>query len=143
MATNQYERVQQRLVATGQAGIFHAVFYDPETQLARVLDTEVEPATVIAQEINAQFSFPVNNRLTFRYAKTEWSWDLTLIFDQAVSIETFEDTIAATPIRVDATPTSSQIIMELDSSKYDHPLQQESPRGTRAVLSFKARMSPV
>lgn len=143
MATNQYERIQQKLVTTTQAGTFHAIQYDSDTQLVKVLSTQVVPASVIAQEINAEFSQPVRNRQSFRYSKTEWSWELTIVFQEAVSLEAFEDTITATPIRINATSTSSQILLELTSSRYDHPPQQEPQRGTRAVLSFKAQMSPV
>lgn len=143
MATNQYERIQQKLVTTAQTGIFYTVQYDSSTKLVKVLNTQIIPASVIAQEINAEFSIPIRNRQTFRYSKTEWSWELTIVFNQAVSLETFEDTITATPIRINATSTSSQILLELTSSRYDHPPQQEPQRGTRAVLSFKARMSPV
>ena len=83
-------------------------------------------------------------RQSYRLERYQWPWEAKVYFNSAVTVEVYEEYLAANPIflaKVDG--TLQQVIIEMEDASYEHPLQQEPERGTRAVFRFLARINPI
>lgn len=141
-------RVQNALIALGQAGPFYAVSYDKDTKLATEIDVLVDPAVapahVAANETSSAFAEDVRYGRSYRWARSGWTWQLACHFNQEVTGWRAEEEWRSSPpilARDEANGLTHQVTLLLQSASYEHPIKQGPHSGSRFTFIFEARLS--
>lgn len=148
MSSNR-TRIQLALITLAKSGMFFAVKYDPTSGLPITINPYTEqpvtPATALANERSSVFtSDPTQGRRHSRKRRT-WLFDLIIEFDLEASVEFFEESILDQVITL---PTDSDLglpvtFVQLINSSIQHPVKQQSTKGTRAVFTFDAQVGRI
>jgi len=137
MADSQRTRIQNAIIALVTAGTFHPVTYT--AGVASIDDSEsIAPASVLVNEINASFESDKSMGLKLSRKRRGWQFELHLSWNQEVDLSKFEESITEEVPRLAPTSTFGPIFLELDRAKYEHPVQQQGPNGTKATMIFNA-----
>lgn len=142
------ERIQNKLIELAQDGVFLPAQFSPTTGMMKILDLDydqVSPSAVLCDEVNTLATDPRRNRQTGRRERTTWTFELQLVFAQAVSVEVFERELAENVplIKKDETKGLPQVRLNWLDTRYEHPPLQQPSSGTRATMTFEADLSPV
>jgi hypothetical protein len=140
MAT--YKKViHDALVEAGLAGTFPPVVYEGR-DMAVLEDRAVPPSAVLAWETSSRFGLPERHRMTRRQEKFDWQWQLGLEFSHEVVFEVFEEFLCVNQILIPRGDGLRQVTLELMGAEYENPPRQGAVKGSAAVYSFLARVSP-
>lgn len=140
------DRIACVLVDEARAGEFYVVETNANTgKTSTLLSTKAETIETLTNETDANFDITRRHRRTFRDERRTWTWRLVLGFAQEVTIERFEEDLVRRPrvIPRDESLGFPQVTLRLRQTLYDHPVQQDANRGTRAILTFDAQLAPV
>jgi hypothetical protein len=140
MAT--YKKViHDALVEAGSSGTFPPVTYVGR-DMTVLEERTVTPSAVLAWEASSRFGLPERHRMTRRQEKFDWMWQLGLEFSHEVVFEVFEEWLCVNQILIPRGDGLRQVTLELMGAEYEHPARQGSAKGSEAVYSFLARVSP-
>lgn len=137
--------VQQELVRQFTDGDFYPVTYNPVTKLPVTLLGElVQPSSVLTNEIESGFVESESFRRSLRYERTDWIFEVNVVFDREVALDTFEENWNENPpvIPRSGETNNRQITLVLEEAAYEHPPQQEPTTGTRVRYQVRALLSP-
>lgn len=139
-------RIQNALIALGQAGPFYALTYDKTTKLANDIDTGVAtPVTapwVAANEIQSEFGIDPRHGRDRKLKRLTWSWILICRFNEEVTAEEAEKLWLNSPsILARTAQFPGQVTLDLLRTTYTHPTKHESHSGSQFDFTFEARLS--
>ncbi len=165
MALDEHLRVQNALVNLARSGTFYKCAYDQQQRLVMVMDggmppapVEVEPASVLAEQVTKTFAPATRNRRIPRLDRvpstghssrrdvSEWTWELRVAFSDTVLTGTFEAYVAEHPILLPASNSENlrQVTIEIGSVVYDSTPPTQSPRnGTKVTYTVSVTLSPI
>lgn len=139
-------RIQNALKAEALAGPWTLVRYDRDGVASTDENTEVEPDSTLANEIEGSFSEAERNRRDVRVQeRSDWLFQLIVSFSEGEVLgEGFEDRINAGGILLPADKDKGerQITLELDGAQYDHPPQKNPQSGSKVTYTFRAQQAP-
>jgi len=146
--SSQRIAIQNLMYDLSKQGPFYEVSYDPSTRKPVQIDittaTAVEPTSIQVNEIDSKFTV---DKLHGRseILRTDWKFELLLAFKKEVLLEFFEKKLMLTPPRIapDAQKGWKQVTIFIDKARPSHPVQQQSPTGTKVTLAFTARLGRV
>lgn len=73
-----------------------------------------------------------------------WIWVAIIHFDRQVDLDTFEDGLLRSPLRI---PRDSELTQQIDISMldatYEHPPENQPSHGTRVTYRFQADLTPL
>lgn len=135
------ERITNAIIAVARAGVFHPTITDPNTGLARVDETTlVVPAKATCVETSATWRPAKTYRRELVQERQEWQFTLLLSFNQRVSTEEFEESLANTFIRLP--PNSDEnllgVFLRPSRTSYIHPPEQSPNKGSVVAITFEA-----
>ena len=106
------------------------------------LQADAEPTFIKTYETGSEFDKPELNRRSFMRERSSWTWKLRLQFKTEVSLEAFEELIAAEPPTLPATAGLRQVTLLLEGAEPEHPVQHQASQGTQVVYTFEASLGP-
>lgn len=141
---NQSDRIHDSIYGAISAYDFPHVSYDTDTGLrtTSAVDTE-NPKTVLVRQLGSQFIQAMRERRTPRLAEREnWGWVAHVAFDNQVSVEEFELSQLDAPVLLPRTAElDQQVTIWLIETELEHPPEQQSATGTRAIFRYVAQLS--
>lgn len=73
-----------------------------------------------------------------------WIWTASVHFDRQVDLDTFEDMLLRSPLRIARdSELTQQIDISLLDASYEHPPENQSSHGTRVTYRFQADLTPL
>lgn len=134
---SQKARIHAALLQVASLGTFPEVTYDGDG--AMVVGASVPPATILANEISSAHLEQARHwRRGAKQDRNVWKWRLYLAFNQEVTLEVFEDGLAAAPRWIPATSELRQVQLFLKSTTYHHPVTHDATVGTTVTFEFDA-----
>ena len=137
-------RSQNKLIELAQAGRFFAVTYDKNTKKANDVDDTTDPviapASVLANEIQQNFSIdPLMGRKRI-LQRDSWVFQLLCTWDQEVTVEFFEKDLLDPLPRLpdDKANELEDVTLILNRTEVLHPPTQQAANGTAAKFTFEA-----
>lgn len=121
------------LLAYFKAQTYPQVTYDVTTR-ARIVGSNVAPASVECNEIGSTFK-PSLNRRSDRIDHATWSWQVILNFKGEVDFTNLRNALSNVP-----NLNGARVILE--RAKYTHPPRQEPSGGSRAEFVLNVLLRP-
>lgn len=142
MVVMQTERIQSAILEIGRHGPWYRRTYDKVTGEPNVdLAYECVPQSIFVREISAAF-VPAHTKRTFKRDISQWTFEMSMAFQEEVSTETFEERLCDQPPFIPAEAPFRQVQLNLMGKRITHPPQQQPQTGTRAWFTFHAELTP-
>jgi len=93
--------------------------------------------------VSSQFGLAARNRRKQTLERSDWEWELVLVFDGPVVLEQVERSVMnQLPILLPASGDLRQVVVEFQDADYSHPPQGSEANGTAATYRLVARVFP-
>lgn len=139
------ERIQNALVSLALTGSFHPVTYAADNLASVDTGRVIAPVTAAANETRLVFGTAELHRRTDMRDVVDWEFQLRLEWNVEVTLEPFWQMVCDNPPILPRDPlvaNSRQVTLEFRAVSPTHPVRQDSTRGTRAVFTVNAKLSP-